>query len=371
MTLTRSKNTRGLASIFNTALTSYERINFNQTGHNKTIFDKGSGTGQHGNNCVPGTNFGEWVLIPEQTFEADVKMWGGGGGAHNHSGGAAGGGGYAKSTITFYKDKPYTLWVGQGGSYSYHNQDSNGNRASKWESGGFGGGGNGGHNAGGGGGMSAIFYNTHGAEGSPGADAHGSGTNSSFEGPNQGNVILVAGGGGGAGHHGTGHHGQGGGGGGQHGHHGHGQNHAHQYDAAHAWRDGSYGTGGFRMRGGHGGAQSYTGGGGGGYWGGAGGTYRASGGHHNGGGGGSGHALDLYSTQPHWNYWIKEKYPNMVRGSELAIAPGQHQNHNPAPASQSDPDWTGGTGKGAGQNQDHGLSQGGGNGRIIIRVTGS
>lgn len=366
MALTRTKNTNSLATLFNTAYSTYESISLESNIGTK-IFDKGSGTGQPGHSAISGENFGEWVIIPQKTFSAEVKMWGGGGGAHNHSGnGAGGGGGYAKSTITFYKDKPYTLWVGQGGSYSYHNHDSNGNRANPWESGGFGGGGNGGHNAGGGGGMSAIFYNTHGLEGMQGGH-HGHGSRGTFDGPNQGNVILVAGGGGGAGHHGTSNHGQGGGGGGQHGHHGHAQNHAHQYDASHAWRDGSYGTGGFRMHGGHGGSSSYTGGGGGGYWGGAGGTHRGTGSHHNGGGGGSGHALDLYSAPEHWNYWIKERYPDMVRNSSLEIAPGVHQNHNRNPGGTSDPDWDG-SGYAAG-NGEYSTVNGGKNGRIILRVT--
>jgi hypothetical protein len=363
VTLTRTKNTNRLATLFNTAFTSYESIDLNSAGHYKTIFDKGSGNGQH--YTQPGTNFGEWVLIPEQTFTGEVKMWGAGGGSHNDSG-ASGGGGHARSLVTFYKDKPYTLWVGQGGSYAYHNHDSNGNRTNPWESGGFGGGGNGGHNAGGGGGMSAIFYNTHGLEGMSGSQfSHG--PVSTFEAPNQSNIILAAGGGGGQGHHGTSNHGQGAGGGGQHGHHGHAQNHAHQYDAAHAWRDGSYGSGGYRMHGGHGGASSYTGGGGGGYWGGAGGTHRAAGSHHNGGGGGAGHALDLYSNPEHWNYWIKEKYPNIVRNSTLEIAPGNHQNHNPAAAASTDVDANSSQGWGTGSGRT-GSSHGGGNGRMIIRT---
>ena len=366
MALTRTKNTNNLAVLYNTAYSTYENISLESNIGTK-IFDKGSGTGQPGGGDTPGINCGEWVIIPQKTFSGEVKMWGAGGGAHNHSGnGAAGGGGYAKSTITFYKDKPYTLWVGQGGSYSYHQYDSNGNRQNAWESGGFGGGGSGGHNAGGGGGLSAIFYNTHGLEGMRGGH-HANGSMGTFDGPNQANAILVSGGGGGAGHHATSNHGQGGGGGGQHGHHGHGQNHAHQYDAAHAWREGSYGSGGFRMHGGHGGASSYTGGGGGGYWGGAGGAHRASGSHHNGGGGGSGHALDLYSAPEHWNYWIKERYPDMVRNSSLEIAPGNHQNHNRTPGGSSDPDWDG-AGWGAG-NGEYSTFHGGRNGRIIVRVT--
>jgi hypothetical protein len=363
--LTRTKNSNYLATLFNTAYSTYEYIPL-ESNMNVKIFDKGTGTGQPGSNAVPGVDFGEWVLIPQKTFQADIKMWGAGGGAHNASGGAAGGGGYARSSITFFKDKPYTLWVGQGGSYAYHNHDSNGNRTNYWESGGFGGGGNGGHNAGGGGGMSAIFYNTHGLEGMRGAQ-YGTGPMGTFDGPNQGNVILVAGGGGGAGHHSTSNHGQGGGGGGVYAHVGHAQSNATQTDAGHAWRDGSYGSGGYRMHGGHGGSSSYTGGGGGGYWGGAGGTHRGTGSHHNGGGGGSGHALDLNSTEPHWNYWIKERYPTMVRDSYMEIAPGNHQNHNPAAAASGDSEWNG-SGQGAG-NGTQGTGNGGRNGRIIMRVT--
>lgn len=367
MTLNRSRSIKSLATLFNTATTRYQRIDLTSN-YNAPIFNIGSGSGQNGHSAVPGENFGEWVLTPNQTFEAEVKMWGAGGGAHNHSGsGAAGGGGYARSQITFYKDIPYVIWVGQGGSYSDHQHDGSGNRTSQWESGGFGNGGNGGHNGGGGGGMSAIFFNTNGAEGTPGG--HFGALESTFRGPDQSNVILVAGGGGGAGHHGQGHHGQGGGGGGQHGHHGHAQNHAHQNDASHAWRGTSApGYGGGRFHGGYGGTSSYLGGGGGGYWGGAGGTHHSN--HHNGGGGGSGHALDLYSEREHWNYWIKERYPTLVRGSYLEIAPGNHQNHNPNPAATSDPDFVGGIGRGAGHDSSHNIFHGGGNGKVIIRVLG-
>jgi len=76
VTLTRTKNTNRLATLFNTAFTSYESIDLDRAGHYKTIFDKGSGNGQH--YTQPGTNFGEWVLIPEQTFTGEVKMWGAG-----------------------------------------------------------------------------------------------------------------------------------------------------------------------------------------------------------------------------------------------------------------------------------------------------
>ncbi len=369
MTLTRSRSVKSLATLLNTATSTYTRIPLEAANSSTPIFNIGSGSGQDGHSAVPGENFGEWTLTPNVTFNASVKMWGAGGGAHNHSGsGAAGGGGYASSQITFLKDTPYVIWVGQGGSYAYHNQDSNGNRTNAWESGGFGGGGGGGHNAGGGGGMSAIFFNTYGAEGMPGQWWNS--TESTFKGPTQQNVILVAGGGGGAGHHGTAQHGQGGGGGGAVANHGHAQSQSTQIDAGHAWRDGSYGSAGTRMHGGHGGANSYTGGGGGGYWGGPGGTHRGTGSHHNGGGGGSGHALDLGSTPEHWNFWIKERYPTLVRSSYLETAPGVHQNHNPNPAATGDADFVGGVGRGAGHDASHNIFHGGGNGKVIIRVLG-
>jgi hypothetical protein len=367
MTLNRSRSVKSLATLLNTAYTTYQRIDLTSN-YNTPIFNIGSGSGQSGHSAVPGENFGEWVLTPNQTYAADVQMWGAGGGAPKDSGGgAAGGGGHAKSQITFLKDIPYTIWVGQGGSYADHQHDGSGNRTSIWESGGFGGGGNGGHNAGGGGGMSAIFFNTNGSEGTPGG--HSQSLESSFRGPDQSNVILVAGGGGGAGHHAQGHHGQGGGGGGVGAHHGHAQAQTTQVDSGHAWRGTSAPGGpGYRMHGGHGGAASYTGGGGGGYWGGPGGTHHST--HHNGGGGGSGHALDGYSDKEHWNNWIKERYPTLVRGSVLETAPGIHQNHNPNPAATGDIDFVGGVGRGAGHDASHNIFHGGGNGKVVIRVLG-
>jgi hypothetical protein len=59
--------------------------------------------------------FGEYTIIPFNDFTATVKMWGGGG-ATSGNNAIGGGAGYSTATITFRRNTPYVLRIGQGGS---------------------------------------------------------------------------------------------------------------------------------------------------------------------------------------------------------------------------------------------------------------
>lgn len=331
-----------------------------------------------------GTNFGEWTIVPNRNFVAEVKLWGAGGGSHGHGGNSyAGGGGYAKGDILFLEGIPYTFWVGQGGFYSQGRYSTNGNRYNYRTSGTFGNGGGGGHNAGSGGGLSGIFFNTLGFESQgSGHNSQGhsnntevGGVNTWFRTPSQNNALLVAGGGGGAGHSNTSHHGQGGGGGGTTGRNGHNSGGGSQTGGG----SGGYNSAqaGHQLHGGWGGNNSHGGGGGGGWYGGGGGGH--SGSHYNGGGGGSGHSLELNSVSGYRNYWIKEKYGDLVFNSYMEQSPSQHGTYVNMAAGRTNADW-GYAGLGAGtanhnsNNNDRkwiGFWQGwrtGMNGRIVMRV---
>jgi len=327
-----------------------------------------------------GFNYGDWTLIPTRNFTAEVKMWGAGGGAHSHSSDSfGGGGGYARAEITFLQGIPYTFWVGQGGFYSQSRYSGNGNKRNYRTSGTFGNGGGGGNNSGSGGGMSGLFFNTLGNDGGPGA-GHGTGNTGNdfggvstwFRSPGQQNALLIAGGGGGCGHNSSGHHGQAGGGGGTSGHN---SPAGTQTGAGGAWTNGS--QTGYQMHGGHGGDGSHAGGGGGGWYGGTGGSH--SGSHYNGGGGGSGHSLELNSTTGYANYWIKQRYADIVRLSYMETSPSAHGTNVNMAAGRTESDW-GYAGLGAGAAYTSGNSnsikyigyQGnlrdGTNGRVVIKV---
>jgi len=367
MTINRvNQKINALATIFNTATAEYTFVDESMTSNSRgVIFDRG--TGQSGwDHMGYGQRYGEWTIVPHETFKADVKIWGAGGGAHGSTGGAAGGGGFGRARIEFYKDIPYTVIVGEGGFYAHHNHDSNGSRYAYRSNLPFGNAGGGGHNGGSGGGLSGIFFDAGPTNGGPGAGMYANGT--TFRGVGQTTALLIAGGGGGAGHHGTAQHGQGGGGGGSTGHVGHAQSPANQFNGGHIWWDGSHGRNGWAFHGGMGGPNSYTGGGGGGWFGGGGGSYRATGGHHNGGSGGSGHAIDQGNAR-HPNRWIVAKYPTIVSGSYLETAPGSHQNHNPAAAGTTDSDWVNYVGYGAGNSGTFTpTTSSGNNGRVLIRL---
>jgi hypothetical protein len=352
-----------VAVALNTALATHEYI-YPNTG--SIVFDKGTGSS---NWNIPkyGINYGEWVIRPFVDFNAEVKMWGAGGGAHGSTGGAAGGGGFARADVTFYKDRPYTVIVGEGGFHGNHVYDGNSNRYNARIGGAFGGGGAASHVGGGGGGFSGLFFDSGPTNGGPGTGHQMNST--SFRGAGQANALLIAGGGGGAGHHGTSAHGQGGGGGGSSAGVAHAQDAPNQNNAGTRWNGHNHGELGRKMHGGYGGNSSYLGGGGGGWYGGSGGTHHSS--HHNGGAGGSGHALDQYSTARHPNFWIKSVYPTIVRSSYLEAAPGTHQNHNPAPAATSDVDYTNYVAYGAGNSTTYTPdTQSGNNGRVILRFKG-
>ena len=361
MTIKRTKTKRfGVATLFNSSTGETSFINPDSSG---LIFNRGYSYSSW-DSADYGISYGEWLLVPNETFDAEVKMWGAGGGAHNTSGGAAGGGGYARADIKFISNKPYVIWVGEGGFYSHHNYDTNGNRGVLRSGSSFGGGGGAGHNGGTGGGCSGLFFDAVPTNGGPG---HGySAIATSFRSSGQPTALLVAGGGGGAGHHGTTQHGQGAGGGGQIAGVGHAQSPANQDNAGHRWNASTNGSEGWEFQGGFGGANSYTGGGGGGWYGGPGGTHQA--GHHNGGGGGSGHALDLYSQPRHPNYWIKQNYPDIVSRGYLEASPGTHQNHNPAPAAISDSDYVNYVGFGSGNSATYTPTTSGNNGKVLVRL---
>jgi len=332
---------------------------------------------------MPRKHYGSWTLIPFTTFEARVKMWGAGGGSHSHGSGSqyAGGGGYSQADIVFLEQKPYTIWVGQGGGYGRPGSYGDHNYWTYRSSGTFGNGG-GSKYGGSGGGLSGIFFNTLGADGGAGGGHGGQGHIDNgqvggvatwFRSPAQTNAIIIAGGGGGNGHA-NGHHGQGGGGGGDTG----GAAHNSGGGSQTAGGGGGYSAGsGFALHGGRGGT-SHASGGGGGWFGGGGGGH--SGNHHNGGSGGSGHLLDINSTSGTYpNHWIKTTYPFLVRNGYREAAPGNHGTYVNQAAYVSDPDWGyAGVGAGAAGVNDnntnktylgeHGHWYDGTNGRVVIDI---
>jgi len=391
----------GLASLFNNVTGSHSSLNSQR--YEEPIVNIGGGFGARGDGDGPatydsnpgevdhwnrnpgfGSTFGEWTIIPNRDFVAEVKLWGAGGGSHGHGGNSyAGGGGYAKGDVVFLEGKPYTFWVGQGGFYSQARYGTNGNRYNYRTAGTFGNGGGGGHNSGSGGGMSGIFFNTLGFE-SQGAGHGGTGhsnnteiggVNTWFRTPSQNNALLIAGGGGGAGHSSTSHHGQGGGGGGAIGNAGHNAGGGTQTAGGANWTNGS--QAGYAFHGGHGGVSTHAGGGGGGWFGGSGGSHTSS--HYNGGGGGSGHSLELNSVAGYRNYWIKENVSNIVTNSYLEVSPSVHGTYVNMAAGRTNSDW-GYAGVGAGSANHNsnsndrkwlGFYQGwrsGTNGRIVVRV---
>jgi hypothetical protein len=352
-----------LATVINTATseTSYIR---NPIKQDSIIFDKGTGQSLW-NNPGYGVTYGEWMIVPNDNFITEVKMWGAGGGAHGGggTGGAAGGGGHTYGTVQFLKGIPYVVWVGESGFYQNYSYDSNANRHCFRSGTTFGGGGGGGHNGGGGGGLSGLFFECAATGGGP---AHGiNAVSTTFRSPGQSTSLLIAGGGGGEGHHSGSNHGGAGGGGGETANAGHATAPATQHSGGHKWDTHYPGNMGTQFQGGHGGANSYTGGGGGGWYGGTGGTYYP--GHHNGGSGGSGHLLpNTISEYP--NYWIKEKYPNLVSNAGSVVAPAVHGTYNPAAAGISDIDYVGYTGYGGGNLDTYTPNRSSGNnGRVMIR----
>jgi len=373
LNMTEIKQRQPIAHIFNEALAEHSDVFWENNKYGGRIFAKGKGYNSHNFDHVEpgsvneyGVKFGLWTIIPYRSFYGSAKVWGAGGGARSYDTGDAvsGAGGYSSATIKFMKDTPYTVLVGQPGDHVTHRRSSVGVRDNFGQAGTFGNGGGGSVHGGSGGGLSGIFFNTFGNHGGPG---HGHGAvYTTARSVGRQNALIIAGGGGGSGHHSTGHHGTGTAGGGTNGTSGHNAGGGSQTGGGGNWGHGS--QAGYSLHGGHAGDAGQSGGGGGGWFGGAGGSHHSS--HHNGGGGGSGHALDLYSNPEHWNYWIKEKYPNMVRNSYLAIAPGNHQNHNPAPAEQNEVDANTSQGWGTGSGRT-GSSHGGGNGRMIIRVLGA
>lgn len=330
------------------------------------IFDEGYGQ-SFWNTDEYGVQYGEWLIVPHEDFRAEVKMWGAGGGAHGNTNGAAGGGGHTYGDVTFYKDRPYVVWVGENGFYSHHNYDSNGSRYRPRMNCTFGGGAGAGHNGGGGGGMSGLFFDCAPTNGGPGAHYASIGT--TFRSPGQATALLIAGGGGGAGHHNTSRHGMGGGGGGLTANPGHAQAAANQHAGGHRWNTGSSGQIGHQFQGGFGGSSSYTGGGGGGWYGGTGGTHHSN--HHNGGGGGSGHIVSGTADE-YPNAWIKNEYPNIVTNAGTSTAPAVHQNFNPAAAGTTDPDYVNYSGYGGGNSTTYTPNTSSGVcGRVIIRYKGA
>lgn len=332
-----------------------------------------------------GFNYGEWTIIPTRTFIGEVKLWGAGGGTHSHGDNSyAGGGGHTKGEVTFLEGIPYTFWVGQGGKRSWRNYSTNGARFIYRSNGTFGNGGGAGDDGGSGGGLSGLFFNTLGNDGGSGGGHNNGGYGTSdyaggvstwFRSPSQNNALLIAGGGGGAGHYRTNHHGQGGGGGGTNGNPGHNSGAGTQSGGG----NGGYNSAqaGFALHGGAGGNSNHGGGGGGGWHGGGGGGHTSN--HYNGGGGGSGHALDLHSTTGFRNFWIKEKYGDIVRNSYTETSPARHGTYVNMPAGRSDEDWDyAGVGGGAANYTDntnskkflgfHSPWRAGTNGRFVLKV---
>lgn len=369
MTIKREKsigtNPR-LALLFDAVNAEYSYIE-NPAG-GEVIFEVGGG--QSWMNTTTDTSLtGEFLIVPQKSFEAQVKVWGAGGGAHGSTSNAgAGGGGFAKANIQFYKDKPYTIIVGENGHYANHNGDVNMPRHSGRFSGGWPNGGGANHSSGSGGGSSGVFFDASPTLGGPGS--HGGFVSSTFHGAGQATAILMAGGGGGMGHQGNSHHGQGGGGGGLNAGVGHAQGASTQNWGGHRWQTGNQGTTGEPYRGAIGGTRNgRTGGGGGGWWGGTGGTHGGTN-HHNGGSGGSGHALD--QTDDHQpNHWIREQYPNMVLDSFLASSPVSHNYYGATAGGTTDPDYNrSGTHEGYGGGHSNFYTPStnrGNNGKVLIR----
>jgi hypothetical protein len=369
MALNRSrslqKDRNAVATVYNSGLSTYEYI---YPEDNKIVFDKGRNQSFWDNPAGYGVDYGEFTIFPYIDFKAQVKMWGAGGGAHGSSGGAAGaGGGHAQANVSFFKNIPYVVWVGESGFYNHHSHDGSGNRHQYRSGCSFGGGGGGGHNGGGGGGMSGLFFHCLPTNGGPG---HGlKAISTYFRSPGQSNSLLIAGGGGGGGHHSNGHHGQGGGGGGDTANVGHAQANANQHAGGHRWAAGAQGQIGWQFQGGFGGPSSNTGGGGGGWYGGPGGSHADS--HHNGGSGGSGHIL-TNTTNERPNWWIREKYPNIVRNASHATAPGNHGNNDVSAAQTGDSDYINYTGYGGGHSGTFTPNtSSGNNGRVLIRYQGN
>lgn len=369
MALKRDRSLGGgkprLALLFNATMAEYSYIESASPGDK--IFDVGSGQSWKDDQS-DGLNYGEWLLVPQTDFVAEVKMWGAGGGAHGSTSNAGGGGGgFAKADIEFYKGMPYTIVVPETGYYNHHNGDANMCRHSGRFQGGWPNGGGAGHNGGTGGGSAGIFFDASPTLGGPGAMADHAAT--TFQGAGQATAILMAGGGGGMGHHGNSSHGQGGGGGGLAAGVGHAQGQATQVWGGHVWATGSQGTSGIPFQGGVGGPSSYTGGGGGGWWGGTGGTHHST--HHNGGGGGTGHALDQ-SDGRHPNEWIRTRYPDIVKNSYLEASPVSHSSYGATPAATGDVDYNSKgshEGWGGGHSTTYTPSTNrGNNGRVLIRL---
>lgn len=394
-------NKGGLFSLFNNVTGSHSYMDIPSDGINKVI-DIGGGfgvdetvpVGTNHSNALGAVNYyanptgfgflyGDWTIIPNRTFSAQVKLWGAGGGSHTHGGNSfAGGGGHARGDILFMEGIPYTFWVGQGGFYTQSRYGTNEQRHQYRTGGTFGGGGGGGHNAGSGGGLSGIFFNTlgHESQGVPSNVGHNGapnvgGTTSWFRTPSPQNALLIAGGGGGAGHGNQSHHGQGGGGGGTNGNVGHNSGAGTQTAGGGAGYNSAQAGGHFF--GGWGGQGSHGGGGGGGWYGGGGGGH--SGGHYNGGGGGSGHSLELNSVAGYRNFWIKGAYGELVSNSYMETSPSAHGTYVNMAAGRSDADWQyAGVGAGAANynTNDNNLKllgmhqawRSGTNGRVVIRV---
>lgn len=379
---TKTQNVQPIAHVLNEDLGQSVDV-FNTEQNKGRIFAKGFGqTSRSITDWSPiyggqGVNYGGWVIIPNQTFDANVKVWGAGGGSRGHDTGNAyaGGGGFSSATIRFYKDTPYAVMVGQGGDHVTHRHSGTGMRGNYRLAGTYGNGGGGAHHGGNGGGLSGVFFNTFVNQGGSGS-GHGA-IASTFRGPNRSNALIIAGGGGGQGYHSQGHHGGGGGGGGTTGNNGHNANGGSQTGGGGNWGHGT--QAGYAFHGGHAGDAGDSGGGGGGWFGGAGGAHHSS--HHNGGGGGSGHLLDLHSTSGYPNFWLKQRYPDLVRNGSTSTAPGVYNNHNVYPGNHSDSDWMGAGLGGGSQGQDAGQQtfgrvglgnwHTGYNGRVVITVTDS
>lgn len=131
------------------------------------------------------TTFGEYTITFFQNTRCTVKLWGAAGGNNSWAMGTArygGAGGYSTGTLDFLRNQTYKIWVGQGGAGGGNAQGGQSMRTA------FGGGGRGKYaidsSAGdaGGGGLSGIFLGSS---------------------VSQGNSIIIAGGGGGAGYAGN------------------------------------------------------------------------------------------------------------------------------------------------------------------------
>ena len=351
--MTQFKKSSPIAHVFNEPIATHEDIYIKEKFNNR-IFAEGYGQSRH-NTSEPsqgdldyGNKFGIWTIIPYRTFYGNVKVWGGGGGARSYDTGNAkgGGGGHSRATLKFIENIPYTVMVGQGGDHTTHRHSGTGGRGTFNPAGTFGNGGGGAQHGGSGGGMSGIFFNTFGNNGGPG---HGHGyIGTPHRGPGRQNALIIAGGGGGSGHHNNSNHGQAGGGGGTTGNAGHNAGGGSQTGGGGNW---SYGSqAGYAFHGGHAGDGSSSGGGGAGWFGGAGGAYHSN--HHNGGGGGSGHLLDIHSQSGYPNFWIKQRYPDIVQLGETETSISAHQNNELNPARMSDVDWRGAGMGGGGQGND-------------------